>query len=192
MSYNQIESTFESFQPLLAEEKEIIRKAFLPVTFSKKEKMLEYQKVADHFFFINAGLARLYGYKDGEEKTLFFFKENMIAGSIDSYVDEKPNSLVLESLEPIKGLKVSREAMEHLLESSLSLTKVGLRLTQMRMQHLMSFYASFVLDSPEERYLKFLKESGDLVRRVPQHMIASFLGITPVSLSRIRKRIAKG
>ncbi|MFY0607244.1 MAG: Crp/Fnr family transcriptional regulator [Cyclobacteriaceae bacterium] len=172
-------------------EKENIRKAFIPVFFDKKQKMLEYQRVADHFFFINSGLARLYGYKDGEEKTLFFFKENMIAGSMDSYIDQKPNSLILESIEPIKALMISREAIDQVLGSSLAMTKVGLRLTQIRLQYLLSFYASFVLDSPEERYLKFLKESGDLAGRVPQHMIASFLGITSVSLSRIRKRITK-
>jgi hypothetical protein len=49
--------------------------------------------------------------------------------------------------------------------------------------------SSFILDSPEDRYRKFEEQNKDLLQRVPQHIIASFLGITPVSLSRIRKRI---
>jgi CRP-like cAMP-binding protein len=51
--------------------------------------------------------------------------------------------------------------------------------------------SSFILDSPEERYRQFEKQHGDLLLRVPHHMIASYLGITPVSLSRIRKRLMK-
>jgi len=51
--------------------------------------------------------------------------------------------------------------------------------------------SSYILDGPEERYRKFEKEHGDLLLRVPHYMIASFLGITPVSLSRIRKRLLR-
>jgi hypothetical protein len=54
----------------------------------------------------------------------------------------------------------------------------------------MKFFTSFVFDSPEARYRDFQKNHPDLIQRVPQHILASFLGITPVSLSRIRKRIS--
>jgi len=169
----------------------LIKDRFEPRTFKKKEKLLDIDQVARHFYFINSGLLRLYGYKDGEEKTLFFFKENMIAGSIDSYLDQSPGSLVLEALTDMETLAISGENLQDLYQVSHEMTKIGLLLTQYRLSYLLKFFSSFVLDSPEERYRRFMEEHPDLLMEIPQHIIASFLGVTPVSLSRIRKRISK-
>lgn len=139
--------------------------------------------------FISKGLARLLGHKDGEEKTLFFFKEGMFAGSIQSYLFEKPSHLVLEALEEIEGLEISREDLEFIVQKSPDLSFIIMTYTQLRLSALLHFFSSFVLDNPEERYEKFLVNEPELFNRVPQHIIASFLGMTPVSLSRIRKRL---
>jgi CRP-like cAMP-binding protein len=189
MIFDQLEKLFQSIAPLDQQELDFIRSRFKPIQFAKKDRLLDFQEVADHFFYINYGLVRLFSYKDGEEKTLFFFKENMIAGSIESYLEHAPSNLVLEALEPGEGLKISKKDLNELLQSSPAMNRVGLALTQQRLQYLLGFFSSFVLDSPEERYLKFMANSSDLMNRVPQHIIASFLGITPVSLSRIRKRL---
>ncbi|MFT7031490.1 MAG: CRP-like cAMP-binding protein [Marinoscillum sp.] len=189
MNFDQLEKLFQSITPLDQQELDFIRSQFKPIQFVKKERLLDFQEVADHFFYIDSGLVRLFGYKEGEEKTLFFFKENMIAGSIDSYLAHVPSNLVLEAMEAGEGLKISKKDLNELLQSSPAMNRVGLALTQQRLQYLLGFFSSFVLDSPEERYLKFMANSSDLMNRVPQHIIASFLGITPVSLSRIRKRL---
>ncbi len=133
---------------------------------------------------------RLHGYKEGEEKTLFFFKEGMIAGSIESYLTQTPSELILEALEDTELLAISGEGLQELYDLSIKFSKAGLLLTQHRLATLMKFFTSFVFDSPEARYQEFQKNHPDLIQRVPQHIIASFLGITPVSLSRIRKRIS--
>jgi len=189
--YDKLKIEFNKHINLSDDDWAIITERFHPVSFRKKSILIGLDEKARHFYFINKGLLRLYGLKDGEEKTLFFFSENMIAGIVDSYLDQAPSKLVLEALEDTEALAIHGKDLQELYSISSDLTKVGLLLTQYRLSHLLKFFSSFVLDSPEERYRKFLEEHPDLVLRVPQHIIASFLGITPVSLSRIRKRISK-
>ncbi len=187
--YDKFLSVFEQVVPLSTEEKDAIQSAVNPITFSRKQKLLDSGAVSQEMFFVNKGLLRLYGYKEGEEKTLFFFTEGMLAGNIRSYLPEKPSELVIESMEEGNGLVITKNALEDLFAFSPKISLVGLALTQVRMTQLLDFFSSFVLDSPEERYLKFIESHPNLVQRVPQHIIASFLGVTPVSLSRIRKRV---
>ena len=183
-------STLCEWGPLSEGDKEIIYSRFKPVTFKKKQRLIKPEQVSNSYVFIATGLARLYGYKDGEEKTLFFFKEGMFAGSIESYMLGKPSALVLEAIEDINGLEAVREDLEYAFGTSPALAKSLMTYTQLRLNGLLHYFSSFVLDSPEERYEKFIMTEPELFNRVPQHVIASFLGITPVSLSRIRRRIA--
>jgi CRP-like cAMP-binding protein len=188
--YTNLYELFGRFIPLDENDKQILQESFEPQSVKKKHQLLEYGKVANHFYFINDGLLRLYGHNKGEEKTLFFFKENMVAGSIESYLTHTPSELILEALEDTQLLVITGEGLEELYDTSIKFSKAGLLLTQHRLAALMKFFTSFVFDSPEARYQDFLKNHPDLIQRVPQHIIASFLGVTPVSLSRIRKRIS--
>lgn len=187
--YAFIQEVFNAIEPLSGDEWEQLKSKLSVVNYQKKERLLELNQVANHYFFINEGLVRLHGYKEGEDKTLFFFKEGMLAGSIQSYLENEPSRLALEALEPTQALRISKADLDTLFQSSPAMVKIGLVLTQTRFQKLLHFFSSFVLDSPEERYHRFVEREPDLFNRVPQHLIASFLGVTPVSLSRIRKRI---
>ena len=188
-NYEVIWKVLNEMGPLSENDRDIIQDKLKPVSFKKKKRLIDLENVSDSYVFLNKGLARLYGFKDGEERTLFFFKEGMFAGSIQSYLFEKPSSLVLEAVEDIEGLEITREDLDLLFESSKTLSKVLMVYTQLRLSGLLHYFSSFVLDSPEERYEKFILNEPELFNRVPQHVIASFLGVTPVSLSRIRKRI---
>lgn len=188
-SHSHLLEILRTIRPLSDEDWELARSKFKLVSFVKKERIIDAETVANRYVFISNGLARLYGFKAGEEKTLFFFKEGMFAGSIQSYLFEKPSHLVLEALEDVEGLEISREDLEFIIEQSQDMAFIMMTYTQLRLNGLLQFFSSFVLDSPEERYKKFVAREPDLFNRVPQHIIASFLGITPVSLSRIRKRL---
>ena len=188
-SFEILHSTLASIGPMEDTDWEMVVERFEPVSYKKKERILETGDISNSYVFINTGLARLYGYKDGDEKTLFFFKERMFAGSIQSYLFDRPSQLVLEAIEDIDGLVISKSDLEFLFSFSPALSRILMIYTQMRLNGLLHYFSSFVLDSPEERYEKFIMSEPSLFNRVPQHIIASFLGITPVSLSRIRKRI---
>ena len=189
--YNKLFDLFGRLITLEEVDKQALQERFQPLSIRKKHPLIEYGEVANHYYFVNEGLLRLYGHKEGEEKTLFFFKENMIAGSIESYLNQAPSELILEALEDTELLAITGEGLQELYDLSIKFAKAGLLLTQHRLAALMKFFTSFVFDSPEARYQDFQKNHPDLIQRVPQHIIASFLGITPVSLSRIRKRITQ-
>lgn len=187
--HDHLLQSLRAIRPLSDEDWEMARSKFKPVSFARRERIIDTETVANSYIFISTGLARLYGFKEGEEKTLFFFKEGMFAGSIQSYLFEKPSLLVFEALEDIDGLEISREDLEFIIQQSQDIAFIIMTYTQLRLNGLLHFFSSFVLDNPEERYEQFIANEPGLLNRVPQHIIASFLGITPVSLSRIRKRL---
>lgn len=187
--FEQIWNTLSRMASLTKSDQQFILEQFKPVSFRKKDRIIDTEETSTGYVFINQGLARLYGYKDGEEKTLFFFKEGMFAGSIQTYLFEKPSVLVVEAMEDIEGLAIAKQGLDQMFAHSKTLSQALMIYTQHRLNGLLYYFSSFVLDSPEERYEKFILSEPDLFNRVPQHVIASFLGITPVSLSRIRKRL---
>ena len=100
-----------------------------------------------------------------------------------------PSIQTLETLEDCDLLVITKEGMENLYELVPKVNILTRKVAEQRFINSQMILSSFILDSPEERYRKFETHNKDLLLRVPQHMIASYLGITHVSLSRIRKRL---
>ncbi len=173
------------------EEKQLIEEAFVFRKVAKKTKLSEEGKVAKELYFISKGLVRLYYTKDGEEITGFIFKENLFASSYDSFLREVPGIQTLEALEDCELLVISKRNLEKLYEAVPKMHIVARKVAEQRFINAQQMLSSFILDTPVERYKKFEEQHGDLLLRVPHHIIASLLGITPVSLSRIRKRLLK-
>jgi len=146
--------------------------------------------IAHEFYFINKGLIRMYYNKDGADISAFFFTEGLFASSFDSMLTQSPSIQILETLEPTDLLVLSYEKLMGLYEVLPKMNVLTRKLVESRFINAQRILSSFILDSPETRYKKFIANQLGLLQRVPQHMIASFLGVTPVSLSRIRKRIA--
>jgi len=171
-----------------ASEKAALENAFTIRQVPRKYQLSKEGEIADELFFILKGLIRLYYRKDGEEITGFIFKENLFASSYDSFLRQVPGIQTLETLEPCDLLVISRNDLEELYEQIPKMQILARKVAEQRFIHAQMMLSSFILDTPEERYVKFLEQQGELLLRVPHHVIASLLGITPVSLSRIRKR----
>ncbi len=132
---------------------------------------------------------RLYYNKEGEHITAFIFREHLFASSYESFLQQSPSIQLLETIEDCELLSITRERMERLYERVPAINILTRKIAEQRFINSQMILSSFLLDTPEIRYRKFAEKNGDLFLRVPHHMIASYLGITPVSLSRIRKRI---
>lgn len=172
-------------------ELEIIMPYFEIIKFKKKTILLEIGKISNEVFYIIKGCIRLYCEKDGEELSTYFFTENMFAGSYDSFLSRKPSKVAIETLEECDVLVLTHEAQEKLYEIFPKMNEFIRKAIEARFVLLHDLFISYLLNSPEERYLTLLKERPELLQRISQHQIASFLGITPVSLSRIRNRVTK-
>lgn len=183
--YQQAEKIV-SFTP---KEKELIENAFTFRQVPKKFILSKEGGIARELYFINKGLMRLYYTRDGEEITGYIFRENLFASSYDSFLRQSPSLQTLETLEDCELLVITKPELDHLYATLPKMNILGRKVVEQRFVNAQRILSSFIMDSPEDRYRKFETENGDLLLRVPHHIIASYLGITPVSLSRIRKRL---
>ena len=182
---------FRQFTNFNDSELEIFMPYFETRMFKKKSILLDIGKISNEVFYIIKGCIRLYCEKDREELSTYFFTENMFAGSYDSFLSRRPSKVAIESLEECEVLVLSYEAQEELYKVFPKMNEFIRKAIEQRFVLLHDLFISYLLNSPEERYITLLNDRPDLLQRIPQHQIASFLGITAVSLSRIRNRIAK-
>jgi CRP-like cAMP-binding protein len=156
-----------------------------------RHRLLDLGEVSQEVFFINRGAMRFYYVtEEGKDVTGFIFLENMFAGAHTSFFFQQPSDQVIETLEECE-LVVLRYAS--LMELQDLLPKMHIfqkKLFAERLGFAQKVLASFVLNKPEDRYRAMLARRPELLQRVPQNILSSYLGITPVSLSRIRKRLA--
>lgn len=171
------------------EEKQIIESYFSVRQLPKKFTLIKTGKIARELYFINKGLLRLYYTKETEDITAFIFREHLFASSYDSFLRQAPSIQGLDTLEDSELLVITFDDLNTLYKKVPRMETLARKIAEQRFINAQLILSSYILDSPEERWKKFEATNGDLLLRVSHHMIASFLGITPVSLSRIRKRL---
>ncbi len=150
--------------------------------------LLEEGRVADRLYLIRKGCLRLFFCNDGKEVTFQFFFEGDFVASFDSLHKRQPSLFSLESIEAAELSAIKREDFYALVERVPALRRAWEEKLIERFRVYQLLFLSRIKNTPRQRYEELLKEHPDIVRRVPQHYIASYLGITPVSLSRIRNR----
>lgn len=157
----------------------------------KDEILLDKGQVCDHFFYVEEGLLRFYSIgKDGKEHILEFAPEKWLVVDRASFYFGEPSEFYIDAIEPTTVAVLDEEFINIASEISPQFRKYNERILQNHIRHLQNRINRLIGTSAEERYLEFLKKYSDVTSRVPQWMIASFLGITPESLSRIRRELA--
>ncbi len=165
--------------------------AILKVREAAKDTLLLRQgETCREAYFIEQGLVRLYYIKDGEEKTRQFFFEHMFVTDPTSMIAQSPSRLYLQTLEDSRLLVIPRDTLYALYESSINFQRLGRLIAEYNLMGIANRMDSLFFYSPEERYLNLLKNRPRVSQRIPQYMIASYLGLTPEGLSRIKKRLA--
>jgi CRP-like cAMP-binding protein len=157
--------------------------------------LLKEGKVSQHYIFIEKGCVRAYFNSNGKDKTVQFFFENEGLTSFESFINSSPSQITIETIEPSVIYLLPKRYVTQLLEE---LTKqpdfvqLILQISARRQTHYINEFVSFIRDTPEQRYQNLLTQRPHIIQRVPQHYIASYLGISTVHLSRIKSKIAKG
>ena len=148
-------------------------------------------KIFKKIFYIKKGLLRIFFVTEsGEEKTFFFRWEGQITAIPECIFDNQPTRQTWQALEDCELMEIDFDIVEKLSENNISLIKIRLGFAEKMFLDALKRVESFVLDKPEERYQKLIIQKPEIVKRVADKHIASFIGVTPVSLSRIRKRLA--
>ncbi|MDF2552628.1 MAG: Crp/Fnr family transcriptional regulator [Chryseobacterium sp.] len=159
---------------------------------TKGELLLQEGDVCRNTFFVEKGLLRMFSIdKNGKEHIIQFAPENWLIGDRSSlYFNEKSNYYI-EAIEDSEVSILQRDFFNNLLKEFPNSIEKNNLVLQKHVKSLQDRINSLLGETAEERYLKFIKMYPDLLLRVPQWMVASYLGITPESLSRVRKELAR-
>ena len=156
--------------------------------YPAKSTLLSAGDCAKHLFFIKSGAVRMWFNKDGKDYTLQFFFEDMPVCSFESFLRGEPSMFSIETIEPSEVLVFSKEEIWKYGDAHPTLKQSVMEYMLDRMIDYTHLFLSMQIHTPEQRYDELVKYRPDIIQRIPQHHIASFLGITAVSLSRIRGR----
>jgi CRP-like cAMP-binding protein len=147
-------------------------------------------QVSNKCYFVLRGCLRQYYLVDGIEKTTNFYTEGQPVQSTVSF-DNQPSKSWLYCNEDVILIVGSPEDEMNFMEQMPQFETINRVGVEHEIKKNQEAFADFVINSPEERYLNLLETRPELLDRVPQYQLASFLGVTPESLSRIRKRITQ-
>ena len=158
----------------------------------KNQLFAQEGKRAKDIAFVLEGNLRQYYSKDGEEKTTYFYFENHLMSSYMSCITGLPSHLSIEALTDSRLLVFTYPILQSLYSQSQQWEKFGRLIAEYIAIGLEERMVGLLMLSPEERYHQLLQSNKQkILERIPQHYIANYLGITPVSLSRIRNRQLK-
>lgn len=158
----------------------------------KGEILLKPGEIIKKTFFVESGLLRLYSiHPSGKEYILHFASENHLITDRNSLFFNEKSSFFIDAIEDSQIIILNSDFQELLSESGHDTSEKHTLLLHNHIRQLQKRINQLLGASAEERYLDFIKTYPNVFQRVPQWMIASYLGITPESLSRVRKEITK-
>lgn len=192
MKYDKIRAYYQNFIPLSEENWELLESRLKILKLNKNEFLHKEGEVCKYVTFVNKGLLRAYHKIEDKEFIEAFFCENEYLSDYSSFLTQTPGKIYVEAIEDCELVLLDFESVQELYERVDSFQKFGRLMAEYLFIEVSTRNNSLLFESPEQRYLKFTKNERDLQQRVPQYMIASYLGITPEALSRIRKRILSG
>lgn len=155
-------------------------------SFKKKENLIEASEVENYIHLVKKGLTRRFFYKGKTEFVTQFVKEGAISTSAASFLSGKPSKYIIEAMEPVETLRISKTSIDLLYGMDKKWERVGRIITA----HFLLEQEKHILDdvrlSVRQRFVKFVTENPELVMRVPQKHLASYLNIKQETFSRMK------
>ncbi len=165
---------------------------FLPRRVRRRQFVLQAGDVCKHVTFVTSGCLRAYTVdQNGEEHVIQFAIEDWWISDLQSFLSGKPASYTIDALEDSEVLMLDKENRDRILQAVPNLERYFRLLQEANYVATHHRIEESLSASAEERYLDFMKTYPTLFQRIPQNQIASYLGITPQSLSRIRKELSE-
>jgi CRP-like cAMP-binding protein len=172
--------------PLDNEASDDFLKAFEIKTFKKGDLILKADQVSKYYYFIKSGLTKSHFYKDDKEFIMTFFKENMMFTEINSYLTQRPSKYMLMALEDTTVYAIKKEDINTLCQKHHCIETLFSKLFSFATLGMMKRISEMLEENATERYNIFVNENNGLLQRISLGDLANYLGITQVSLSRIR------
>jgi len=187
--YTQILESIKSIVTLSAEEEAAFIQILEVKEVKKKAFLLQTGQVCTKVSFLNAGCTRIFYNVDGVENTIQFFFAGSWYTDYSSFLTGQPAFENVQALENSQVIQIKKTDLYQLYSAYPVFERVGRIMAENAFLSVHHLNRMLTNDEPQQRYLNLLKQRPEVVERIPQHYIASYLGIQPESLSRIRKRI---
>lgn len=189
---NNFKTYLQAKAGITADQFLLLTDAIKTQTIAKGTVLLNPGEICHHSFFVENGLLRSYTIDhSGKEHLIQFASENWIISDRSSIFFNEPSDFYIDAIEETTFIFLDQEFINKASEISLSFRLFNEKALQNHIRHLQKRINLLLGATAEQRYLDFIRLYPDLMLRVPQWMIASYLGITPESLSRVRKELAK-
>lgn len=170
---------------------DLINELFVKEKYPENTIVLSQGSVCNKLWFISRGLLRFSINVDGDERTFVFRNEGSFTSDIDSLLKKTPSTKSIITIEESELYSITYEKLQLLYKKMKNGERFGRLLVEETFIGAVNHIVSFYSEPPEKRYIKLLDQNKDFIQRIPQYHIASFLGIKPQSLCRIKKRIYK-
>ena len=194
MSETMMLNRFVELFPPLKEKAEEYAGYYHRIEVPSRTILLQEGSVSRKAYLIEKGCIRTWFNNKGKDVTFQFFFEQEGVSSVESFRKRIPSLYTIETIEPSILYWIHKKDMDTILQDLSNRADTNSSFIDVLLERQFSYmrqFMSFIRDTPKERYLNLLKEKPHIIRRVPQHYIASYLGITAVSLSRIRNSVRK-
>jgi CRP-like cAMP-binding protein len=176
---------------LTEDEQETCKTFFTPKKLRKKQYLLQQDDVCKYTAFVEKGVLRSYAIDDkGSEHIVQFALEGWWVSDIYSFLTSEPSIFNIDALEDSELLLLTKKTNEDMLQRIPKMERYFRILSQNSLVALQRRLIGSLSKSAEEKYTNLVETYPNIIQRVPQHMIASYLGVTPETLSRIRKQMS--
>ncbi len=187
---NKFINYFSRISPLTEEEANAIKDNMCVKTYKKGAFLLKEGQRSVDTYFILEGCIREYIVTGGEEKTTNFFTEEQWVISLNNFNPQSPSAHNLVCVEDTIVSVGNEESARKLFKQFPGFETISRAIVEADFAQQKKLLTSYLTDSPEQRYLNLLQSRPGLLQRIPQYQLASFIGVKPESLSRIRKRMS--
>lgn len=191
MTIDLLEATLTRVVPFSKKEWAAVRSAFRPRTLIADETLLQEGAVCDELAFVAKGLLVTRSSASARETSCDLFAEGDFATDYVSFLTRAPATVSVVTLEPCEVFTLSQAALNRLYEEWPVVERLGRKIAEQRFIASVQRAGSLLSESPGARYRALGARRPDLLQRVPQYVLARWLGVTPESLSRIRRRLSK-
>ncbi|WP_269223002.1 MULTISPECIES: Crp/Fnr family transcriptional regulator [Flavobacterium] len=182
---------FSRIMSISKEEADAIAATMVIKKYEKGTVLLKEGQISTEAYFVLEGCVRQYFIVDAEEKTGNFFTEEQWVISLNSFSNNLPSNHYMACSTDCILVVGNREKEEDLYRRFPKLETVSRKVMEKVFTEQQEIMSSYTTDTPEQRYVKLLNSRPELFQIIPQYQIASYIGVKPESLSRIRKRIAQ-
>ncbi|MBK8449510.1 MAG: Crp/Fnr family transcriptional regulator [Saprospiraceae bacterium] len=192
MNINRLILHFDNYLPLDDTERKELSNRVIEKNIKRRQFILQENDVCKYYTFVISGLFKMYAVdKNGKENNIQFASENDWIADIGSFHNEKPSRLYIEAIEPSIILQISKDNLWYLYTNYPKFDRNFRVIIEDKFIELQNRVLQTISSTAEERYETYLEQYPNLSNRLPNTQIASYLGITPEFLSKIRNNISK-